>query len=79
MQQIANRLETCRKSIKINSVRAFRLHCDNESGSRDPIFAVESGSKPEVGILMASLTKPLSLLIICAVFVCIGAILLGAL
>jgi hypothetical protein len=35
--------------------------------------------KPEGGILMASLIRPLNLLIVCAVFAFIGAILLGAL
>ncbi|TDI55853.1 MAG: hypothetical protein E2O93_06955 [Alphaproteobacteria bacterium] len=79
MQQIANPLKSCRKLIEINSHQAFLLHCGVECGSHPSIFAVESGSKPEGGILMASLIKPLSLLLICAVFVFIGAILLGAL
>ncbi len=79
MQQIPNRLISCRKSTEKNSFRAFLLHCGIDSGSRFSIFAIKSGSKLEGGILMASLIKPLNLLVVCAVFAFIGAILLGAL
>lgn len=42
-------------------------------------YCGKMNANPEGGTLMASLTKPLNILVVCAVFAFIGAILLGAL
>ncbi len=79
MHELPNDLISKRKKCGNYFLSAFALRCDIKSGSCVSNFRIKSASIREGGILMASLIKPLNLLVVCAAFAFIAAILLGAL
>lgn len=79
VQQKSNFLISLLKTFKKNFFRVFLLRCGIISSSLISNFSIKSPAKREGGMLMASLIKPLNVLVVCAAFAFIAAVLLGAL